>query len=217
MKKISELVYYYGPMGSSKSAQALIRRYEMEDKGNKVIFAKPSVDTRDENPVVSSRIGISAPCDIIDAPKLENGEVVSGIIENIFEKYNEYIKKEDIKAVIIDEVQFLHPSQIENLRVLVYKHSIPIFVYGLATNFRGELFPASKKLIEIADRLERLEMKCHCGLNATMTARYDETGILRDGPDVLIGGNDSYTSLCPYCHMIGDLGPTINIKKLNRA
>ena len=185
---MGNLSFTYGVMGSSKSAQALITRHNYIQKGFNVILAKPSVDNRGDNEgirTVSSRLGISANCFVFD--KTENLVV-------LYMKNFNYFKP---NIMIVDEAQFCTKQQIDELKVL--SKNVLVMCYGLKTNFQSELFEGSKRLIEIADRLEEIKHICRCGNNAIINARFVNGKPTIQGDEIVIGGDESYEALCYEC------------------
>ena len=189
---MAKLYFRYGAMGSSKSANALMVRYNYLERGQKVILLKPKVDNRDGEKVVSSRIGISAECDYV-------------------ENFVEYAKrcwrtKEDVKewaAIIIDEAQFMTPGQVEFMAQMVDDFEIPVICYGLRTDFQTRMFPGAARLFELADQIEQIPTVCWCGKKAHFNARVIGGKMLREGEQVFIGGNESYIALCRKHYMQG--------------
>lgn len=183
---MANLYFKYGVMGSSKTAQALIAKFNYENGNNKVFFIKPATDTRDGASVVKSRIGIKS--SIIP---IENAE-------NIVDKLIEY--GTDTKVIICDEAQFFTERQIDQLKLITIKFNIPVICYGLLTDFQTHLFPGSKRLIELADSLQEIKMVCKCGDKAQINARYLNNTIITDGEQVSLG-EDNYKSLCFKCFL----------------
>ena len=172
-------------MGSSKSAQALITKFNYEELGMTVWLIKPSVDTRDGADVVKSRIGLSATAQII-TPEAD-------IIE-------EYHKVGPHDVIIADEAQFFTPAQIDQLRELVDDEDLPVLCFGLRTDFLTHFFPGAQRLMELADSLTEIKTVCACGRKATVNARIDENGrVTTQGDQVLLGGNDRYIAMCHKC------------------
>ncbi len=191
---MAKLYYKYGAMGSSKTAQALMTRFNYEEKGNKVWLIKPSVDTRDDyiddngnyTSVVKSRIGLSEVADVIRSE------------DNINERFKKLDGK--IDAIVCDECQFLTPEQVEGLKYIAEYHDIPVLCFGLRTDFRTKLFPGSMRLFELADSISEIKSVCACGEKASVNARFDENGnVVTDGAQVDIGGNEKYVSMCWKC------------------
>jgi thymidine kinase len=173
-------------MGSSKTAQALITKFNYEERGMKVWLIKPATDTRDGADLLSSRVGLSSTCDAIDKTA------------DILELFKE--RSEEINVIIADESQFFTEKQIDELREIVNEYDVPVLCFGLRTDFLTRLFPGSKRLLEIADTLSEIKTMCECGAKATVSARIDGTGrIVTAGRQVVLGGNDRYVAMCHRC------------------
>lgn len=182
---MAKLYFKYGAMGSSKSAQALITRFNYEELGMKVWIIKPSTDDRDGADIIKSRIGLSAKACVIKPD------------DNI----RELLKDQGhIDVIISDESQFFTPEQIDELRYIVDEDDIPVICYGLRTDFMTRFFPGSMRLMELADSLAEIKTVCTCGSKAMVNARIDEKGrIITEGSQVFLGGNDSYRAMCHKC------------------
>ena len=182
---MAKLYFKYGAMGSSKSAQALITKFNYEELGMSVWLIKPSIDTRDGADVVKSRIGLSATAQVITPG------------EDIIAAYREAGKHD---VIIADEAQFFTPAQIDQLRTLVDEDELPVLCFGLRTDFLTHFFPGAQRLMELADSLTEIKTVCACGRKATVNARIDGEGrIVTEGSQVLLGGNDSYIAMCHKC------------------
>ena len=182
---MAKLYFKYGAMGSSKSAQALITKFNYEELGMTVWLIKPSVDTRDGADVVKSRIGLSATAQII-TPEAD-----------IIEEYHK-VGRHDV--IIADEAQFFTPAQIDQLRELVDDEDLPVLCFGLRTDFLTHFFPGAQRLMELADSLTEIKTVCACGRKATVNARIDENGrVTTQGDQVLLGGNNRYIAMCHKC------------------
>ena len=182
---MAKLYFKYGAMGSSKSAQALITRFNYEELGMTVWLIKPSIDTRDGAATIKSRIGLSAEAQII-TPE-----------EDIVAAYRKAGKHD---VIIADEAQFFTPAQIDGLRELVDEDDLPVLCFGLRTDFLTHFFPGAQRLMELADSLTEIKTVCACGRKATVNARIDENGrIVTHGDQVLLGGNDRYIAMCHQC------------------
>ena len=188
---MAKLYFKYGAMGSSKTAQALITKYNYEENDLNVWLLKPGIDTRDGVKILRSRIGLESPADII-APGTD--------IYLLFQDTQE--GKCDV--IIVDECQFLTESQIDQLRALVNDYNIPVMCFGLRTDFQTRLFPGSRRLMEVADTIQEIKTICDCGAKATVNARIDGDGhIITQGAQVVLGGNDSYIAMCHKCYIRG--------------
>ena len=182
---MAKLYFKYGAMGSSKSAQALITKFNYEELGMTVWLIKPSTDTRDGADIVKSRIGLAARAQIITPD------------QNIADEYR---KLGSYDVIIADEAQFFTPAQIDQLRALVDEDDIPVLCFGLRTDFLTHLFPGSQRLMELSDSLTEIKTVCACGRKATVNARIDEAGrVITQGDQVFLGGNDSYVAMCHKC------------------
>lgn len=184
---MAKLYFKYGAMGSSKTANALITRFNYEERGMKVWLIKPSVDTRDGADAVRSRIGL-----------MEHAFVVCPSCDI----YEEFGSHRDCHVIIADECQFFTADQIDQLRRIVDELDIPVICFGLRTDFRTQLFEGSRRLFEIADSISEIKTICSCGNKAIVNARIDSNGhVITHGGQILIGGNDSYIAMCHSCWM----------------
>lgn len=182
---MAKLYFKYGAMGSSKSAQALITKFNYEEQGMTVWLIKPSADTRDGADIIKSRIGLAQHAEVI-LPS-----------DSIIEKYHKHGKA---SVIISDECQFFTPSQIDELRLLVDDEDIPVLCFGLRTDFQTKFFPGSMRLMELADSITEIKTVCKCGAKATVNARIDARGrIITEGEQILLGGNDRYVAMCHRC------------------
>ena len=183
---MSKLYFRFGAMGCSKTAQALITKFNYEERGMKVLLMKPSTDNRDGATILKSRIGLTAEA-VTVAPEV-----------NVFDLYAK--KYSDCNVVIVDECQFLTPTQVDELAQIVIDYDIPVLCFGLSTDFLTNLFPGSKRLFEIAQSISEIKSVCTCGSKATVNARFDDNGnIVYSGAQVVLGGNDRYMAMCRKC------------------
>lgn len=184
--KMAKLYFKYGAMGCSKSAQALITKFNYEERGMKVLLLKPSIDTRDGATAVRSRIGLE-----------QQAVTVAGDV-NLYDLYvNSY---RDADVIIVDECQFLAPDQVDDLNQIVIDFDLSVLCFGLATDFLTHLFPGSRRLFEIADSIQEIKSVCKCGGKATINARLDDEGnVVFSGDQVCIGGNERYIAMCKKC------------------
>lgn len=182
---MAKLYFKYGAMGSSKTAQALITRFNYMELGMSVWLIKPSTDTRDGADIIKSRVGLEARAQVI-TPE-----------QDIVREYRQAGRHD---VIIADEAQFFTPEQIDQLRFLVDEEDLPVLCFGLRTDFLTHLFPGSRRLMELADSLTEIKTVCACGRKATVNARLDSSGrILTQGDQVFLGGNDSYIAMCHKC------------------
>ena len=188
---MAKLYFKYGAMGSSKTAQALITKYNYEENGMSVWLIKPSTDTRDGIHILKSRIGLEAQVDVVN-PEMD--------------VYAHFAKTRhgNCDVVIVDECQFMTVLQIDQLRAVVNDFNIPVICFGLRTDFQTKLFPGSMRLMELADKIQEIKTMCDCGAKATVNARIDGSGhIVTEGAQVFLGGNDTYVAMCHRCYIRG--------------
>lgn len=189
-----KLYFYYGVMNSSKTLNLLATAYNFEEKGIPFMALKPSIDTRDGLSTIRSRAGLSRECvsvekdaDIYEAVKNYNNVLVARC-------------SRPLEWILVDECQFLTEEQVEQLANIVDDMEINVICYGLRTDFQSKLFPASKRLFEIADEFHEFKASCECGRKASINARFDESGnIVSEGSQFLVGGNDIYKPMCRKC------------------
>lgn len=186
---MANLVFYYGAMGCSKTANALMTRFQYVDKGLKVWLIKPEIDTRDdlikENgttiSLIKSRVGISGEATVIKSDQ-------------------DIIPPSGTNLIICDEAQFLSEFQVDELKAIAETQNIPVYCYGLRTDFRTKLFPGSRRLFELASKTVELESICSCGNPAIINARFNSKGeIVTRGSLIELGGDDRYKALCYSC------------------
>ena len=188
---MAKLYFKYGAMGSSKTAQALITKYNYEENDLKVWLIKPSADVRDGAATLRSRIGLEAQVEVIP-PEID---VLKRFVRE---------KEGSCDVIIVDECQFLTEAQIDQLRAIVDEHNVPVMCFGLRTDFQTKLFPGSLRLMEVADTIQEIKTICDCGAKATVNARIDGEGhIVTQGAQVVLGGNDSYIAMCHKCYVRG--------------
>ena len=180
---MAKLYFKFGAMGSSKTANALMTKFNYEEKGKKVWLIKPALDDRDGQDILRSRIGLEAKAVVIQ----QNDDILEKI-------------PEEVDVVICDECQFLTDDQVDQLRIVVSEKNIPVLCFGLRADFMTHLFPGSKRLFELADSITEIKSICKCGAKAIVNARFDATGhVCTGGEQVVIGGNDVYEGMCYSC------------------
>lgn len=183
---MAKLYFKFGAMGCSKTAQALITKFNYEERNMKAVLLKPAIDDRDGADIVKSRIG------------LYERAVAVKEDENLYELYNTRFPACD--AVIVDECQFLTPEQVDQLSLITMEKDVPVLCFGLSTDFTTHLFPGSKRLFEIAESITEIKSVCTCGAKATVNARLDDKGeVVTSGSQVCIGGNGRYVAMCRKC------------------
>ena len=173
---MAKLYFRYGAMGSSKTANAIMVQYNYEERGQKALMVKPALENRDGARIVASRSGLQADCEFIEDLTLEEAK-----------KYD---------CIIVDEAQFLTKAQVQLLVDIVDKGNVPVICYGLRADFRGNLFEGSHWLLAWAGSIEEIKTVCWCGQRATCNARLSGGRVIKEGEQVLLGGNESYIALC---------------------
>lgn len=185
---MAKLYFYYGAMGSSKTANALMTEYNYAERGQKALLAKTNVDTRDGVYTIKSRIGLEKQCVLLSE--------ICTMDEKTLKGYD---------AIIVDEIQFATVEQIDFLAHIVDDLNVPVICYGLRSDFQLNLFEGSKRLLAIADEIKEVKTVCWCGRKATCNARYNKYGIVREGSQVMLGANDEYIALCRKHFLEGKL------------
>ncbi len=193
---MAKLYFRYGAMGSSKTANALMVRYNYLERHSNAHLLKPKLENRDGEKIIRSRIGMESECDFVEDFMDEVG--------------CDWEKAKVYDAIVVDEAQFLSKEQVDWFSDLVDFADIPVICYGLRTDFQSKLFPGSMRLLEIADKIEEVKTVCWCGRKATNNARIHDGKVIRDGEQVVMGGNESYIALCRKHFKLGQLGDIIS-------
>jgi len=184
--QMAKLYFKYGAMGSSKTAQVLITKFNYEERNMKVWLIKPAIDVRDGENVIRSRIGLFATCDTVSTD------------DDIYEIFTE--QHSDCDVIIVDECQFLTEAHVDALRRIVDDCNIPVLCFGLRADFLGHLFTGSRRLFELADSIAEIKTICSCGSKAIINARLDSNmNVVTSGDQLLLGGNDLYVAMCHKC------------------
>jgi len=187
---MAKLYFKYGAMGSSKTAQALITKYNYEENDLNVWLIKPGADKRDGEGILKSRIGLESAVQMIPAEA------------DVYEIFVEQ-QAETCDVIIVDECQFMTMAQIDQLRAIVNDYNVPVMFFGLRTDFQTKLFPGSLRLMEVADTIQEIKTICDCGAKATVNARISDGYIVTEGDQVFLGGNDAYIAMCHKCYIRG--------------
>lgn len=183
---MAKLYYHFSSMNSGKSLLLLSTAHNYKERGMTTKLITAALDNRYGVGTISSRIGLSAPADVF-SNATDMIELIKGDLLNI-----------PYDCILIDEAQFLTRRQVADLARIVDEYNVPVCCYGLRTDFKGELFEGSNALFCLADKFVEMKGICHCGRKATMVAKVDKDGIMVsfDSPQVEIGGNDRYISMC---------------------
>lgn len=193
---MAKVYFRYGAMNSGKSTALLQAAHNYEERGQRVILAKPMVDTKGERTIVS-RLGVSRAVDVVIGPATD--------VVTLIDNESERIRREfgtPVSCVLVDESQFLTPRQVDDLFIIAVRRGVPVLAYGIRTDFQTVAFPGSRRLLEIAHSLEELKTICRCGRKAVFNARKVGGKFIFDGAQVAIDGVDaSYESLCGECYL----------------
>lgn len=186
---MAKLYFRYGAMSSSKTANALMVKYNYGERGQNALLVKPAIDVRDGVRTVKSRCGLSSECVLFHEMDIAA------------------VKRGDYDCIIVDEAQFLSKDEVQLLTDIVDEYNVPVICYGLRTDFQGNFFEGSHWLMAWADTIEEIKTICWCGRKATMVARVVDGKFVKSGEQILVGGDDMYVSLCRRHYNEGSLGP----------
>jgi len=182
---MAKLYFNYSSMNAGKSTVLLQAAYNYQERGMTTLLLIAAFDDRGGKGRIASRIGLAADADMF-SPDV-----------NVYDHIVEARSTGKIDAVLVDEAQFLTETQVWQLAKVADQLRIPVMCFGLRTDFQGKLFPGSAALLALADNLKEIKTICWCGRKATMVARLDADGkIVEEGDQVVIGGNETYVSLC---------------------
>ena len=190
---MAKLYFRYGAMSSSKTANALMVKYNYGERGQNALLVKPAIDVRDGVRTVKSRCGLSSECVLFHEMDIAA------------------IKRGDYDCIIVDEAQFLSKDEVRLLTDIVDEYNVPVICYGLRTDFQGNFFEGSHWLMAWADTIEEIKTICWCGRKATFNARVQNGHIVREGEQIMMGGNSAYVSLCRRHWKDGNLGSFCNL------
>jgi thymidine kinase len=184
---VAELLFFCGTMDCGKSTLALQTDHNHAARGRRgLIFTK--LDRAGES-VLSSRLGLSIGA-IEVGDDLDLWDVV----------VQRRTSGEPVDYVICDEVQFYAPAQVEQLARLVDEMAVDVFAFGITADFRTRLFPGSQRLIELADRVQVLQVEalCWCGAKGTHNARTLDGVMVVEGAQVVVGNTEAGTGEVGY-------------------
>lgn len=171
-------------MNAGKSIELIKVAYNYEERGKRVLCLTPKVDTRYGEGMITSRVG------------LQRNAIAVAEDTNILEVFLRENEKHPIDCVLVDEGQFLKKHHVQELVEIVDSCNVPVIVYGLKNDFRNELFEGSYYLLVYADKIEEIKTICWCGRKATMVARVVDGKFVKEGEQIMVGGDEMYISLC---------------------
>ncbi|OJX74478.1 thymidine kinase [Leifsonia sp. 71-9] len=193
---MAKLYFRYGAMNSGKSTAMLQAAYNYEERGHRVLLAKPAIDTKGDMGILS-RLGVTRDVDFLIAPETDAYGKFQQLRERTIKRYDT-----DVSALLVDEAQFLTETQVDDLLRIALLEGIPVLAYGIRTDFQTVAFPGSRRLLEVAHSLEELKTICRCGRKAIFNARTVDGVFVFDGAQVAIDGVDvGYESLCGNCYL----------------
>ena len=172
-------------MNAGKTTTLLQSSHNYAERGMSTLLLKPKIDDREGATRIISRIG------------LEGDAYCFTATEDLYRFVEQRQVSETLHCVLVDEGQFLTATQVDQLGEIVDQMQIPVLVYGIRTDFQGELFEGSRKLLAVADELREIKTICHCGSKETMVVRLGNDGRpIRSGAQIQVGGNETYLSMC---------------------
>tara|TARA_R110000868_G_scaffold43633_2_gene146388 strand:+ start:19892 stop:20560 length:669 start_codon:yes stop_codon:yes gene_type:complete len=202
---VAKLYFRYGAMNSGKSTALLQAAYNYEERGQRVLLAKPAIDSKGENSIVS-RLGVARPVDFTIGPSADLAALFVAERARLVRESGQ-----DLSCLLVDEAQFLDEQQVDDLLRIAIQQDVPVLAYGIRTDFQTVAFPGSRRLLEVAHSLEELKTICRCGRKAVFNARTINGEFVFDGNQVAIedGAEVVYESLCGACYL-DESGGTLN-------
>ena len=198
---MAKLYFRYGAMNSGKSTALLQAAFNYEERDQRVLLAKPSVDTKGES-TITSRLGLARSVDLLLGPHDDvRARFRQAAAGRDPEALLATVELPPVACLLVDEAQFLSPQQVVHLLRIAVLDSVPVLAYGIRGDFRTRSFPGSGRLMEIAHTLEELKTICRCGRKAMFNARTSDGGMVLDGEQVAIDGEVAYESLCASCYL----------------
>ena len=170
---MAKLYFRYGAMNSGKSTALLQAAYNYEERGQHVLLAKPAIDTKGAGEI-ESRLGVTRPVDFLIGPEDDARALFAIHRERMRRSTEEELIPTgpvDVACLLVDEAQFLTPTQIDDLFRIAVEDGIPVMAYGIRNDFRTHAFPGSARLLAIAHSLEELKTICRCGRKAVFNGR----------------------------------------------
>jgi thymidine kinase len=194
---MAKLYFRYGAMNSGKSTALLQAAFNYEERGQRVLLAKPAIDSKGDNAIVS-RLGITRLVDFTVGPDEDIYAAFTREREAVIRR-----TEQDVSCLLVDEAQFLNEGQVDDLLRIAIIEDVPVLAYGIRTDFQTVAFPGSRRLLEVAHSLEELKTICRCGRKAVFNARVVNGQFVFDGDQVAIDGDAevSYQSLCGQCYL----------------
>lgn len=198
---VAKLYFRYGAMNSGKSTALLQAAYNYEERGQRVLLAKPKIDTKGDD-LVLSRLGVSRKVDFLVGPKDNVRQMFLDCANGTEAGTLAQIKLPPVAALLVDEAQFFTPEQVNDLLRIALLDNVPVLAYGIRTDFQTVAFPGARRLLEISHTLEELKTICRCGRKAIFNGRKVGNQFIFEGGQVAIDGESvTYESLCGACYL----------------
>ncbi|PKI89969.1 thymidine kinase [Actinomycetales bacterium SN12] len=198
---MAKLYFRYGAMNSGKSTALLQAAYNYEERGQRVLLAKPAIDTKGASQI-ESRLGMTRQVDFLIGPHDEARALFTSERERVLDEGLQSAEPRDVACLLVDEAQFLTTEQIDDLFRIAVLDGIPVMAYGIRNDFRTHAFPGSARLLAIAHSLEELKTICRCGRKAVFNGRVVDGRFVFAGDQVAIDGAEvTYESLCGNCYL----------------
>ncbi|MFD3443009.1 thymidine kinase [Microbacteriaceae bacterium 4G12] len=200
---MAKLYFRYGAMNSGKSTAMLQAAFNYEERGHRVLLAKPDTDTKGDGRIVS-RLGFSREVDFLIDPVSDVRALFLRLVGSTsgLPGTTGGVPAQPVSALLVDEAQFLTDAQVDDLVRIAILEDVPVLAYGIRTDFQTVAFPGSRRLLEVAHSLEELKTICRCGRKAVFNARRVGDAFVFDGDQVAIDGVDvAYEALCGACYL----------------
>ena len=182
---MAKLYFRYGTVGSAKTLNLLAVAHNYQQQGKRAFIIKPELDDRFGRELVHSRAGVEKRADLLVGPN-------TVLRPEAFEGVN---------CILVDEVQFLAPAIVDQLRAVTYEQGIPVICYGLRTDFRRTLFDGARRLMELADSIEEVKTTCnYCDRKAVFNLKLIDGQPTLDGPRIDLGAEEKYLPACACCY-----------------
>jgi thymidine kinase len=203
MPPTGTLTYFYGPMDCGKSTLALQVDHNHARQGRRGLLLT-RLD-RSRRGQITSRMGLTRP-----AVEVDDDTDLAELVRH------SWAAGRRVDYLIVDEAQFFTEGQVEQLAQLADDAQVDVYAFGIATDFRGRMFPGSQRLFELADQAVPLQVEvlCWCGRPGRFNARVVDGVVVRQGAQVVVADTESgaastvhYQVLCRRHHRSGDRGP----------
>jgi len=189
---MSKLYFRYGTVGSAKTLNLLAVAHNYRQQNKQVLLVKPEIDTRFGRDTIKTRAGLELPADVL-AP--ETGQIPFPALDGIV-------------CILVDEAQFLDPVAIDQLRHITYSavsptatQGLPVICYGLRADFQQNIFPAARRLMELADSIEEIKNVCtFCLHKAVFNLKMRNGRPIFSGPPIELGCEELYLPVCGKCY-----------------